>query len=93
MALEDAIMLAKCLRDVPELPAAFATDDHARRERVQRVVKHGARGNRSKTLGPISSRLAELLMPTAFKYLARSKSLQWQYTYDIDWTTPTTASI
>jgi 2-polyprenyl-6-methoxyphenol hydroxylase-like FAD-dependent oxidoreductase len=84
LALEDAVALATCLRDQADVGNALVAYEHLRRERAQRVVRHGARGNRSKTLGPVGRRLAEALMPIALRYLARSKSLRWQYTYDID---------
>jgi FAD-dependent urate hydroxylase len=47
MALEDAVMLAKCLRDCPSAPAAFATFEALHRDRVERIVKHGARSANS----------------------------------------------
>jgi len=37
MALEDAVVLAKALRDVTDIPHAFATYDQLRRERVERM--------------------------------------------------------
>ena len=51
MALEDAVVLAQCLRDVPE--HAFPTFEGLRRERVERVVKAGARSSNAKAAGPV----------------------------------------
>jgi FAD-dependent urate hydroxylase len=42
MALEDAVIIAQCLRDVPRIPKALATFEQLRRERVERVVQAGA---------------------------------------------------
>ena len=38
MAIEDAVVLAKCLRDLPDVSRAFAAYEQLRRERVERVV-------------------------------------------------------
>jgi 2-polyprenyl-6-methoxyphenol hydroxylase-like FAD-dependent oxidoreductase len=85
MAIEDAIVLAKCLRDVPETDTAFATYARLRRARVEKIVKYSARVGRTKTAGPIGRRLRDLMMPFALKYFANSTAHAWMYTYHIDW--------
>ncbi|GAA1178551.1 FAD-dependent monooxygenase [Pseudonocardia alaniniphila] len=42
MAIEDSVVLAKCLRDVPGVPRAFATYEALRRPRVERLVEAAA---------------------------------------------------
>jgi 2-polyprenyl-6-methoxyphenol hydroxylase-like FAD-dependent oxidoreductase len=42
MALEDAAILARCLRDAPAIPEALALFASLRRERVERIVRVGA---------------------------------------------------
>jgi FAD-dependent urate hydroxylase len=42
MALEDAVILAQCLRDVPDTAKALTLFEQLRRERVERVVQAGA---------------------------------------------------
>jgi 2-polyprenyl-6-methoxyphenol hydroxylase-like FAD-dependent oxidoreductase len=42
MAIEDSVVLAKCLRDVPDVPRAFATYETLRRPRVERLVEAAA---------------------------------------------------
>ncbi|MGW8552282.1 FAD-dependent monooxygenase [Streptomyces tubercidicus] len=42
MAIEDGIVLAKCLRDQPEPGSAFAAYEELRRERVEKVVAASA---------------------------------------------------
>lgn len=88
MAFEDAIAIAKCLRDIPEVPGAFARYEALRRARVERIVKHGERGSRSKTFGPVALRLSELFMPVTFRLLAHAKWMSWEYTYSLPWNTP-----
>jgi 2-polyprenyl-6-methoxyphenol hydroxylase-like FAD-dependent oxidoreductase len=38
MAIEDGVVLAKCLRDLPNLASAFATYEGMRRTRVEQVL-------------------------------------------------------
>lgn len=47
MALEDAVVLAKCLRDLP-VQQATARYEHLRRERVEGIVALGARASAAK---------------------------------------------
>jgi len=48
MAIEDAIVLAKCLRDLPDTERAFAAFEQLRRPRVERIVGHRARSSITK---------------------------------------------
>ncbi|MDJ1132960.1 FAD-dependent monooxygenase [Streptomyces iconiensis] len=45
MAIEDSVVLAKCLRDLPSPGEAFAAYEELRRERVEAVVERSARIN------------------------------------------------
>jgi 2-polyprenyl-6-methoxyphenol hydroxylase-like FAD-dependent oxidoreductase len=38
MAIEDSITLGRCLRDLPNIPAALNAYEQLRRERVEAVV-------------------------------------------------------
>ncbi|WP_370939032.1 FAD-dependent monooxygenase [Amycolatopsis sp. cg13] len=42
MALEDAVVLGQCLRDLPDAPAAFAAYDRLRRARAEKLVAASA---------------------------------------------------
>lgn len=42
MAMEDSVVLAKCLRDLPDAPAAFAAYEDLRRERAEKLVAAAA---------------------------------------------------
>jgi 2-polyprenyl-6-methoxyphenol hydroxylase-like FAD-dependent oxidoreductase len=82
MALEDAVTLGKCLRDLPDVPSAFAAYERLRRERVERVVAQGKRNGDGKALG----RIGRLFLPLVFKLVARSANKDgWLYDYRIDW--------
>lgn len=90
MAIEDAVVLAKCLRDLPDVPAAFTTYERLRRRRVERVVAHGARTSSSKVAGPVARVLRDLLAPLVLKRVASKGvgSLAWMHAHHIDWATP-----
>jgi FAD-dependent urate hydroxylase len=87
MAIEDAVVLAKCLRDLPGIPQAFAAYEQLRRERVERVVAQGARSSSGKAAGPVARVLRDLMLPLFLKRAASSgeKSLAWVYSYHLDW--------
>jgi FAD-dependent urate hydroxylase len=86
MALEDAVILAKCLRDCPGTPAAFATFEALRRDRVEKIVKHGARGSNAKAAGPAARVIRDLILPVAFRRAAKDggKSMTWLQGHHID---------
>jgi FAD-dependent urate hydroxylase len=86
MAIEDAVVLARCLRDVPDIPQAFAVYERQRRTRVERIVAHGARTSNSKAAGPVGRVLRDLMMPVILlKRVANGGSLAWMHDYHIDW--------
>jgi FAD-dependent urate hydroxylase len=49
--MEDALVVAKCLRDLPDTEQALATYERLRRERAEKVVAYSHRIGRSKTIG------------------------------------------
>ncbi|MEV0052525.1 FAD-dependent monooxygenase [Saccharopolyspora shandongensis] len=88
MAIEDAVTLAKCLRDADGVPAAFAVYESLRRARVERVVAQGKRNGDGKTLGPVMRHV----LPLVFKlYKLGPESMDWMYGHRIDWDSPATA--
>lgn len=85
MAIEDAVVLARCLRDLPDVERAFAAYEQIRRQRVERVVAYGARTNNSKAAGPIARVLRDLMLPIILKRTAGEESFSWVYDYHIGW--------
>jgi FAD-dependent urate hydroxylase len=88
MAAEDAVVLAKCLRDLPDIPQALAAYEQARRSRVERIVAQGARTGSAKTPGPVGRALRDLALPLVFKLLVTERSMAWIHQHHIDWDTP-----
>ena len=88
MAAEDAVVLAKCLRDLPDIPQALAAYEGLRRKRVERIVAQGARTGSAKTPGPVGRALRDLALPLVFKLLVTDRSMAWIHQHHIDWDTP-----
>ncbi len=93
MALEDAVVLAQCLRDVPDVAAAFTTFEGLRRDRVERVVKAGARSSNAKAAGPVGRVIRDALLPIIFRRAEKSvgSSLTWMHGHHIEWDAPAAA--
>jgi FAD-dependent urate hydroxylase len=89
MAIEGAVELARCLRDLP-YSHAFVAYERLRRDRVTRIIKLAARTNSHKAAGPIARRLRDVIMPMAMK-LAKPEKTAWQYNHHIDWAAPVSA--
>jgi len=87
MAIEDAIELARCLRDLTDTQQAFVAYERLRRERVERIVAHGARTSNSKAAGPIARVLRDLMLPMFLKRAAGNgdKALARMHDYHIVW--------
>jgi FAD-dependent urate hydroxylase len=85
IACEDAIILAKCLRDLPDAADAFAAYERLRRDRVEKVVAYARKLGNSKTAGPVARIFRDLTMPLALRLFASEKAHAWMYTYHIDW--------
>ena len=85
LAVEDAIELARCLRDLPDTGRAFDVYERLRRDRVEKIVAQGARTSNSKAAGPVGRVLRDLMMPVFLKRLANSGSLGWMYDHHITW--------
>jgi 2-polyprenyl-6-methoxyphenol hydroxylase-like FAD-dependent oxidoreductase len=84
LAIEDAIVLAQCLRDIPDQSAAFAAFERLRRPRVERVVAWAARMNQTKIPGRFGRVLRDAMMPFILKAVAK-KPQSWLFDYQIDW--------
>lgn len=87
LAIESALQLARCLRDLPH-PSAFSSYEQLRRARVERIIATAARTNSNKAAGPIACVLRDLLMPVAMKRLATPAKMAWQFDHRIDWDAP-----
>jgi 2-polyprenyl-6-methoxyphenol hydroxylase-like FAD-dependent oxidoreductase len=84
LALEDAIVLAKCLRDAPEVEAAFAAYQRIRKERAEHVAHQTRRiGNRKAAPGPIGRAFRDRVLPVFLRQGV--KTFEPIYAHHIEW--------
>lgn len=89
LAIESAIQLARCLRDIPDPAAAFAAYERLRRPRVEGIAARAAKINHSKTPGPVARRLMQAIMPLMARTVMNpEKTLGAEQRYRIDWNQP-----
>jgi 2-polyprenyl-6-methoxyphenol hydroxylase-like FAD-dependent oxidoreductase len=88
MALEDALVLARCLRDIKSIPDAFVAYEHLRRERVERIVAQGARSSSSKVAGRLGRVVRDLALRLMLRLFVTERSLRWMYDYRVEWAAP-----
>lgn len=85
LSIEDAVELAKALRDQPSVEDAFTAYEALRRPRVERIVKQAARINNNKAAGPAGRIIRDLLMPLLLPRLANGEQSRQTYGHHIDW--------
>jgi 2-polyprenyl-6-methoxyphenol hydroxylase-like FAD-dependent oxidoreductase len=85
MAIEDGVVLAKCLRDIPGIGNAFNAFDRIRRKRVERIVAQGARSSSTKAAGPVGRIIRDQLLPFVFRHVVTEQSMAWMYEHHVDW--------
>jgi 2-polyprenyl-6-methoxyphenol hydroxylase-like FAD-dependent oxidoreductase len=85
LALEDAFVVAKCLRDIGDPAAAFAAFDRLRRGRVEPIVRQSRRtGQQKAPAGWIGRKLRDLLLPIFLRKSAEGADRIYQYPLDWD---------
>jgi FAD-dependent urate hydroxylase len=93
MAIEDAVILARCLRDLPDPAEAFTTYQRLREERVHRVYANAKKLNASKAAGPVGRVFRDLLMPVFAKKMAKPDAIAWLHGYHIEFDEPVTSEL
>jgi 2-polyprenyl-6-methoxyphenol hydroxylase-like FAD-dependent oxidoreductase len=84
LALEDAMVLAQCIRDIDAPEQAFAAFETARRKRVETIVKQSRRNGNSKAVSsPVGEWVRDRVLPLFLRL--GSKAQERQYAYRLDW--------
>ncbi|MEU7948592.1 FAD-dependent monooxygenase [Micromonospora taraxaci] len=92
LAIESAVQLARCLRDLPDVASAFDAYVRLRRSRVEKVAARAARINHAKAPGPVARTLMPLMMPLLVRTaMDPEKTVADEQRYVIDWDAPVTA--
>lgn len=86
MALEDAMYLAKLLRDgKDDYAKVFLQFEGDRKDRVEKIVAEGRkRGVGKQTVSPFQAKIRNMMM-SIFLKLFGIKGIDWVYKYKIDW--------
>ncbi|MGW3964610.1 FAD-dependent oxidoreductase [Amycolatopsis sp. NPDC005003] len=85
MAIEDAVTLGKCLRDVPDIERALAAYEGLRRERVEAVVAAGKRNGDDKVIGPVGRVVRDFFIKRAFSKPFDEDPNGFMWNHHIDW--------
>jgi 2-polyprenyl-6-methoxyphenol hydroxylase-like FAD-dependent oxidoreductase len=86
LAVEDALVLATCLRDLPDATRAFAAYEHRRRARVERIAAEGRRRGHQKvgSANPAALLIRDMTLRVVFALIARFGSQAWMNDYRVD---------
>jgi len=85
LALEDAMMLAKLLRDNEDYKQAFILFEKNRKDRVEKIAIEGRRrGNDKEIVSPFKTKVREWMMWVFFKFVG-VKGQKWILDYKVDW--------
>ncbi|HWH26685.1 MAG TPA: NAD(P)/FAD-dependent oxidoreductase [Pseudolysinimonas sp.] len=87
LALEDAITLAKCLRDSTDYSAAFAEYQRLRQPRAEKVVAYARAINAQKRVitNRVGVAIRDALMPIFLRRAANDTRNNWLYAHTIGW--------
>lgn len=91
MAIEDSVVLATCLRDLPDPASAFAAYERLRRDRVEAVVERSARLNDRVVAPDRAASATDTAPPRTDTTPSSSNSrgpeggTEWLTHYRIDW--------
>ncbi|MEN3320348.1 MAG: hypothetical protein V7643_3750 [Mycobacterium sp.] len=88
LAIESAIQLTRCLRDIPDVASAFDAYERLRRTRVEKIAARGARISHAKAPGPIAQRFMRVVVPLMVKTVNVEKTMAVEKGYTIDWNAP-----
>jgi 2-polyprenyl-6-methoxyphenol hydroxylase-like FAD-dependent oxidoreductase len=85
LALEDAMVMAQCLRDIDVPEQAFAAFENARRRRVEAIVKQSRRNGSGKAVSsPVGEWVRDRVLPLFLRLGTRTQNRA--YAYRVNWT-------
>ncbi|WP_326567207.1 NAD(P)/FAD-dependent oxidoreductase [Amycolatopsis rhabdoformis] len=90
MAIEDAVTLARCLRDVP-VDAVLPTFESLRRARVEAVVAQGKRNGDDKSPGFFGRVVRDFFIRRAMRGAGGDDPNAFMWNHRIDWAAPVSA--
>ncbi|WP_432790497.1 FAD-dependent monooxygenase [Brevibacterium sp. K11IcPPYGO002] len=84
LAIEDALVLAQCVRDLGPTRTAFDRFEAIRRPRVERIVKAAARINSNKSATGFTRLIRDAVLPIILR-LSGTRETDMTYGHHIDW--------
>ena len=94
MALEDTLYLAKLLRDSgSSYESIFELFEQGRKPRVEKIVAEGRKRGSDKQQANFFQALLRDVMLTIFVNLFGEKSMDWLYSYKLDWEDTTSPAV
>jgi 2-polyprenyl-6-methoxyphenol hydroxylase-like FAD-dependent oxidoreductase len=90
LALEDAITLARCLRDAPDHATAFAGYQRLRQPRAEEVVGYARAINKQKrvTKSRLGIAIRDAMLPMFLRKARDDTRNDWLYNHEIAWDAP-----
>jgi len=85
LAIEDAVVLGTCLRDIGDVGAAFARFEQIRRPRVEKIIRWAERVNSSKAAGPVGWIVRDAVLPVVLRLGARGGAHEQTYGHRVSW--------
>lgn len=85
LSIEDAVQVAKSLRDGPDVPSALAAVEAVRRARVEPIVKAAARVNNDKAATGLGRVMRDAMLPLFLRLMTNSRQSRRLYGYRIAW--------
>ncbi|MGB3632498.1 MAG: PPOX class F420-dependent oxidoreductase [Rubrobacteraceae bacterium] len=84
MAMEDAVVLAKCLRDISDTEDAFSTFEALRKNRVEELIEEARKnGSRKSPTNALTRTVRDLVLPFFLKMGV--KNAKKAYSYRVEW--------
>ena len=84
MAFEDALVLAQCLRDVPEVPHAFRRFEQLRRPRVDAIMKAARQTSNGKAPGAVGRWVRDRMLPLVLPYAGKAQARAYSHQLDFE---------
>jgi 2-polyprenyl-6-methoxyphenol hydroxylase-like FAD-dependent oxidoreductase len=83
LAIEDGVVLARCIRDIPDVSVALSTYEKLRRSRIVRTTRAGRKATQA-VLRSVHRRVDAKLLPLLLPH-AWSLWRGWLFRYDTEW--------
>ena len=86
ISIEDTVVLAKCIRDIPTLEKSFEKFEQLRKPRAERIVKEAQNTGKFVLMkNPIKRWFSKILLSLTLNVSSIKKRQNWIFSYKIDW--------